>query len=665
MLIVIANNEENSCTECTLDRFRIEHRVMFIALALAIVLAMSSAWQLRVLRSTMLHEREAKMHDMVDSVVRMAATLDKAGRDAHQTLEAVQDTVKQAIRAMRWSDGDYYGVYRYDGMTLVHGNPKNENVNRLSYVDPSGTHLIADIINLAKASGGITYYSVPRAAGAEPMLKMAYVGRYEPWQWAIQAGVYIDDVDAAVWADMLSDVAIGIGLLLVSGVLVYIIGRSISRPIKQLTGQMQELAAGNTDIVASGAVRRDEVGAMARAVEVFRDGAVERRRLEQAQIEQQALVEAQRLTREREQAELAQEQAFVVSALATGLTRVVANDLTCRVLDVFPPEYDRLRSDFNAAMAQLQTAMQAITGNAQAIRSGTEEIAQASDDLSRRTEQQAASLEETAAALDEITATMRKTAEGAKYAREVVVQTCSDAEHSGSVVRQAVAAMGEIEASSRQVGQIIGVIDEIALQTNLLALNAGVEAARAGDAGRGFAVIASEVRALAQRSAEAAREIKALIHTSAQQVGMGVKLVGETGEILTRILTQVAEVSGVVSEIAAAAAEQASGLAEVNTAVNHMDQVTQQNAAMVEQSTAATHALSQETAALTQLTGRFRLGKEGGGVQAGVPAGRRPAVSASSGQGRAVLKIVSPPGRAGSAARKPTAMAEADGWQDF
>ncbi|MGI4940469.1 MAG: methyl-accepting chemotaxis protein, partial [Janthinobacterium lividum] len=469
--------------------------------------------------------------------------------------------------------------------------------------------------------------------------------------------------------DMLSQMAIGLGLLLVSSVLVYVIGRGISRPIKQLTGQMQELAAGNTDIVASGAARRDEVGAMARAVEVFRYGAVERRRLEQVQIEQQVLVEAQRLTREREQAGLAEEQAFVVGALATSLTRVAAGDLTCRVVDAFLPEYDRLRSDFNAAMAQLQMAMQAITGNAQGIRSGTQEIAQASDDLSRRTEQQATSLEQTAAALDEITATVRKTAEGAKHAREIVVQTRCDAERSGSVVRQAIGAMGEIEASSRQVGQIIGVIDEIAFQTNLLALNAGVEAARAGDAGRGFAVVASEVRALAQRSADAAREIKALIQTSAQQVGKGVKLVGETGEILTRIVTQVAEVSGVVGEIAAAAAEQASGLAEVNTAVNQMDQVTQQNAAMVEQSTAAAHALSQETAALTQLTGRFRLGEEDGSVQAGapamgLPAGRRPAAP-TPGRGRAVLKVISPLGRTGSAARKPAAMAEAGGWQEF
>ncbi len=445
--------------------------------------------------------------------------------------------------------------------------------------------------------------------------------------------------------------------------------RGISAPVTAMTAAMRRLADQDFTVEIPGAGRGDEIGAMSAAVQVFKGAGVEKLRLEGQAAEQQRLMEAERARGEAERAKAAADQGAVVTAVASGLEQLAGGDLTARLNQAFPAGYEALRDNYNAAMVQLQTAMQAITGNAQGIRSGTEEIAQASDDLSRRTEQQAASLEETAAALDEITATVRKTAEGAKHAREIVVQTRSDAEHSGSVVRQAVGAMGEIEASSRQVGQIIGVIDEIAFQTNLLALNAGVEAARAGDAGRGFAVVASEVRALAQRSADAAREIKALIHTSAQQVGMGVKLVGETGEILARIVTQVAEVSGVVGEIAAAAAEQASGLAEVNTAVNQMDQVTQQNAAMVEQSTAAAHALSQETAALTQLTGRFQLDDEDGSTQAGapapgLPASRRPTTPAP-GRGRAVLKVVSAPGRTGSAARKPAAMAEADGWQEF
>ena len=277
-----------------------------------------------------------------------------------------------------------------------------------------------------------------------------------------------------------------------------------------------------------------------------------------------------------------------------------------RIDEAFPPEYEKLRTDFNGAMANLQQTMQVVSANAAAIRSGTGEISSAADDLSRRTEQQAASLEETAAALDEITATVRKTAEGSSHAKEVVSTAKTDAELSSGIVRRAIEAMGGIEKSAGQIGQIIGVIDEIAFQTNLLALNAGVEAARAGDAGRGFAVVASEVRLLAQRSADAAKEIKALILASSQQVDQGVDLVGETGKALARIVAQVGEIDGIVGEIAASAQEQATGLDQVNTAINQMDQVTQQNAAMVEQSTAASHALSRETEELSRLIAGFR-----------------------------------------------------------
>jgi methyl-accepting chemotaxis protein len=246
------------------------------------------------------------------------------------------------------------------------------------------------------------------------------------------------------------------------------------------------------------------------------------------------------------------------------------------------------------------------------MQSGAKEISSAAEDLSRRTERQAASLEETAAALDQITATVRRTAENAQEADKVVSQTRAQAETGGAVVQRAVDAMGEIERSSDQISQIIGVIDEIAFQTNLLALNAGVEAARAGEAGRGFAVVASEVRALAQRSADSAKEIKTLISASGAQVKSGVVLVRETGEALTGIAGRIVEVTQLMSEIRGSTQEQAVGLAEVNTAVNEMDQVTQQNAAMVEESTAASVALSREAAELAQLVGRFTTSPDGG-----------------------------------------------------
>jgi methyl-accepting chemotaxis protein len=260
-------------------------------------------------------------------------------------------------------------------------------------------------------------------------------------------------------------------------------------------------------------------------------------------------------------------------------------------------------------METLQDTLKAIAASTQGVRAGAHEITAASDDLAHRTEQQAASLEQTAAALDEITAAVHKTAEGAGEARLVAAGSKSDAEHSGAVIHETVQAMSSIDHSSREISNIIGVIDEIAFQTNLLALNAGVEAARAGDAGRGFAVVATEVRALAQRSADAAKEIKALISASRQQVESGVKLVDETGNALGRIVGQVTKLNELIAEIAASALEQATGLKEVNSAVNQMDQVTQQNAAMVEQSTAASHSLASEASELARLVGQFHIGQ--------------------------------------------------------
>ncbi len=262
-------------------------------------------------------------------------------------------------------------------------------------------------------------------------------------------------------------------------------------------------------------------------------------------------------------------------------------------------------------MAALDEAVAVIRGNAGSMQSGANEISSAAEDLSRRTERQAAGLEQTAAALDEITATVRKAAENAQAADVVVGQTRSQAETGGAVVQRAITAMGEIEKSSDQIGQIIGVIDEIAFQTNLLALNAGVEAARAGEAGRGFAVVASEVRALAQRSADSAREIKTLISTSSTQVKSGVVLVRESGEALSAIAVRINDITHLMGEIRASTQEQALALAEVNTAVNEMDQVTQQNAAMVEESTAASLSLSREASDLTQLVGRFQVSEDG------------------------------------------------------
>ena len=301
-------------------------------------------------------------------------------------------------------------------------------------------------------------------------------------------------------------------------------------------------------------------------------------------------------------------QAQISEILARCLARLANGDLTVRIEEAIAPVYAGIRNDFNTALTELSAAMAAIAGSSSALHAGAEEIASASDDLSRRTEQQAASLEETAAALDQITATVSRSAEGAAKVANATTEARTDAVATGPVVQSAVKAMTEIEQSSREISKIVSVIDEISFQTNLLALNAGVEAARAGDAGRGFAVVASEVRALAQRCADAAKEIKGLISASTSQVDAGVKLVASTGDALTRIANKIAEIDGWVAEIATSSREQATGLVQVNSAVNQMDQVTQQNAAMVEQATAAAASLQSEAAELTGQISKFQTG---------------------------------------------------------
>ncbi|TWB10049.1 methyl-accepting chemotaxis sensory transducer with Pas/Pac sensor [Rhizobium sp. ERR 1071] len=296
-----------------------------------------------------------------------------------------------------------------------------------------------------------------------------------------------------------------------------------------------------------------------------------------------------------------------INEIAGALRSLSEGDLTKTLQRSFVPSMEQLRHDFNATIEKLSETLTTVGHNASAIAAGSRELGHSAEAFSRRTEQQAASVEETAAALEEITTTVTDSSQRAEEAGRLVAETKRGAEESGTVVRNAVAAMDQIEKSSREITNIIGVIDDIAFQTNLLALNAGVEAARAGEAGKGFAVVAQEVRELAQRSASAAKEIKALITTSSQHVKNGVGLVGQTGRALEHIVTQVADINTNVAAIVKASKEQTIGLREINSAINSLDQTTQQNAAMVEESTAASLRLANEADALHMLLAQFRL----------------------------------------------------------
>ena len=382
----------------------------------------------------------------------------------------------------------------------------------------------------------------------------------------------------------------------------------IAKPIQAITRSMNDLARGDADAAIPYAGRADEIGEMAAAVEVFRTNALKNRELEQeAAVQRSQTVEQRRRTAEQDRMR-AEAMAQATTGLADGLKQLASGNLTFQLTQEFAEEFETLREDFNRAVVQLKETMSSVAEATGSIDSGSREISQSAEDLSKRTEQQAASLEETAAALDQITTNVANSSKRAEEARTVAIQANDSARHSGAVVANAVDAMGKIEQSSNQISSIIGVIDDIAFQTNLLALNAGVEAARAGEAGKGFAVVAQEVRELAQRSATAAKQIKDLIRNSSAEVGNGVKLVSDTGEALKTIESYIVTINQHMDAIATSAREQSVGLSEVNTAVNQMDQVTQQNAAMVEEANAAGATLANEAGRLRALIGQFQVG---------------------------------------------------------
>jgi len=356
----------------------------------------------------------------------------------------------------------------------------------------------------------------------------------------------------------------------------------------------------------------------------------------------------------------------IVASLASaiGVARTIAGgDLSLQVKATSNDEVGQLMT----AMAEMSESLVRIVSE---VRSGTETISTASSeiaagnlDLSARTEQQAGSLEETASAMEELTATVRQNSDNARQAKQMAVSASEKAVRGGEVMGDVIRTMEAIDSSSNKIADIISVIDGIAFQTNILALNAAVEAARAGEQGRGFAVVATEVRNLAHRSAAAAKEIKTLISDSVEQVEQGGKLVQQAGAAMTEVVDTVRSVTDIVSEISAASAEQSTGIDEINRAITQMDEVTQQNAALVEEAAAASQSLQEQAGNLASVVGAFKLAHgQANAAQQSTPVRRAPAAQPPAPRKKVPLKLVAQ--RTTGQARS-TAAADGGDWEEF
>ncbi|WP_300298318.1 methyl-accepting chemotaxis protein [Ferrovibrio sp.] len=516
-----------------------------------------------------------------------------------------------------------------------------------------------------------------------------------------------------------------LAVLLVIGGAVFFLRRVVS-PLGAITGTMTRIAQGEAAEIGY-ANRKDEVGDMAQALSVFQRNAEEKAKLEAGE-RSRAEAEAKRLAAQREaEAVISREIAQFCAAVGEGnfsdridlagkdgvfrelsqqlngladtmqgvmrdlgavLQALSTGDLTRSTAGQYKGAFAALADAARDTVARLRDFAGQLGESASLVRNASAEISSGSQDLAQRTESQAASIEETAASMHQITATVKQNADNAQAASQLAMAARETAEKGGSVVRDAVSAVTQIEESARKISDIVGLIDEIAFQTNLLALNASVEAARAGEAGKGFAVVAQEVRALAQRSANASKDIKALIQDSNAQVRTGATLVNQTGSSLTDIVNAVKKVTDIVAEIAAASREQATGLDQINTAVGTMDEMTQRNGALVEETSASAQNLAGQGRQLAELVGFFKTGESSAPV---VPATTIPTrvVSAKPGKvtpvvsslvsrpaskpaSRPMVKPVAKPVATIKPAVKPVVVAatasppdEGDDWQEF
>jgi methyl-accepting chemotaxis protein len=502
-----------------MQRLSITQRVALIVALLVLSIVGVVAMQAVSFRQSMIQERQDKLHDMVTSVLAMVKYYDGQVAAGKMTLPEAQDAVKVAARTMRWSDGNYYGIYQYDGVTLVHSNPKYEGVNRMDTTDPQGHRTVADLIDAGKAGGGFVWTLVPRPGQQVSVEKLSYAGAFEPWKWVVQAGVYVDDIDAIVWHGVLTIGGFALVALCLAGGLAAYVGRSISRPIGGLAGTMETLASGTMSVAVPYVAERNEIGTMARAVEVFRASMAE---AEALRLEQEGLKQAAAAERRASLLRMAAEFEGAVGGVVEAVS---------------------------ASSTEMRRSAQAMAASAQDASDKSGEIVALSDDASRNVSAVAGASEELFASISEISQRLAQ-----------AVRTTGDA---NAEAQTAAGLMQSLERATGRIGEVVGLINSIASQTNLLALNATIEAARAGEAGKGFAIVASEVKALARQTADATDEIRSQVGAIQQEATAALKSISG----VTRTVTDISEL---VTAVAAATEEQTAATEEISRRVQQV-----------------------------------------------------------------------------------------------
>lgn len=539
----------------------------------------------------------------------------------------VQNTTQFATLAaggVKWSKpeviAEAYALYRDDPtlnlVQFVAFAPDMKAVSAWSRPQVIGLPTEADLKSAAEARPEKPVLSRAGASGELVVitapLPLDKNGKAAGW---VVATWTADSILSLIRHQVLVEIALETSVVFLSlGAFIFAMRRVVGQPLRMLSDRIANLQGGDMESDVVFQEKQDEIGFLARAIDRFRRDAIDQQIQRRTAQEQQQLIDVERTRNARMSEDNASAQRRIMDEVGSALERLAQGDLSTELRDL-GPEFDKLRADFNRTVQAVAAAITKIKDAAGNVEGGAGDLSNQAEQLARRTEQQAAALEETAAALAQVTSTVQASSQRASITGNMVTETKSDAHQSAIVVRNAIGAMDRIQSSSSQIGQIIGVIDEIAFQTNLLALNAGVEAARAGEAGKGFAVVAQEVRELAQRSATAAKEIKNLVEVSSSEVGSGVQLVNQTGDALLKIEQQITSIANGIGEIVDSYQQQSSGLSEINASLNSMDQTTQQNAAMVEEVSAACHDLLEQSRVLQATSNAFQLASAGNAHQ--------------------------------------------------